>query len=123
MGVALRQDSGRGSLGKKLRPGLDPMGVRGPRRMFKKPRKARPRVQGRAQGWDRGVEVLRGEGKRKLWGVLGVMPQKEVSGEAGAFRAVDEEEVPKELMFYPESSVPQGFYRELKTEYTQNKIL
>ena len=40
-----------------------------------------------------------------------------------AFRAVDEEEVPKELMFYPESSVPQGFYRELKPEYTQNKVL
>ena len=69
------------------------------------------------------MEVLRGEGKRKLWDVLGVMPQKEVSGEAGAFRAVDEEEVPKELMFYPESSVPQGFYRESKPEYTQNKVL
>ena len=50
MGVALRQDSGRGSLGKKLRPGLDPEGVRGPRRMFRKPRKARPRVQGAGPG-------------------------------------------------------------------------
>lgn len=75
----------RGSFGKKLRPGWDPVGVRGPGAMFRKPRKARPRVQGRGQGQDRGVEVLSGEGKRKLWGVLGVMPQKEVSGEAGGW--------------------------------------
>lgn len=75
----------RGSFGKKLRPGWDPVGVRGPEAMFRKPRKARPRVQGRGQGRDRGVEVLSGEGKRKLWGVLGVMPQKEVSGEAGGW--------------------------------------
>lgn len=37
----------RGSFGKKLRPKWDPVDVRGPGGMFRKPRKARHRVQGR----------------------------------------------------------------------------
>lgn len=36
-----------------------------------------------ARAGDSNVKGLSREGKRGHWGVLGVMPQKEVSGEAG----------------------------------------
>ena len=69
-----------------------------------------------------------------MWGGGADVPEE--GGEAGrgsvlnpgatAFRAVDEEEVPKELVFYPEDWGERMYRRgsrELKPEYTQIKVL
>ena len=119
----------RGSFGKTLRPGWDPVGVRGPGGDVQEAKESQ--AQGSGEGPGPGQRCGGPQQRRKteaLGCAGGDAPER---GEwrsrravrTTAFRAVDEEEVPKELMFYPESSVPQGFYRELKPEYTQNKVL
>lgn len=84
-GVALRQDSGRGAAWEEAEARVGPSGCEGPRGDVQEAKESQAQGSGEGPGPGQRCGGPQRRRKTEALGCAGVMPQKEVSGEAGGW--------------------------------------